>query len=310
MIGPRACGSVPDQSKNAWSPSRQIVSFILNGPLPRPSSSIQSSNDCGTSGMARLISVRIASCVRSSRAWRPARYVSFPKRSHSSITRFSPARQPATIANRSARFISGRRTLLKISFSTSSCGTPRSMILIGGMMIPSSKIVFAPVGREPGSGPPASIMMPELRGPADQLVLEEDRHQHKPVVRVRDRRGALERVRREDHVARVHPAVPGLHHLVDVGAELPDDHPATRVGDHRELVVLLPDHGAHRRAEEHCVHLVAGALQRTLDDVECDRVDLDVGDLCDPELLSGCHLSLAQSLGVIRRLKFASTLAR
>ncbi len=83
-----------------------------------------------------------------------------PKRSQSSITRFSPARQPATIANRSARFISGRRTLLKISRSTSSCGTPRSMILIGGMMIPSSKIVFAPVGSEPGSGPPASIWWP------------------------------------------------------------------------------------------------------------------------------------------------------
>ena len=83
-----------------------------------------------------------------------------PNRSHSSITRFSPARQPATIANRSARFISGSRTLLKISRRMSSCGTPRSMILTGGMISPSSKIVFAPVGSEPGSGPPQSIWWP------------------------------------------------------------------------------------------------------------------------------------------------------
>ena len=34
------------------------------------------------------------------------------------------------------------------------------MILTGGMMIPSSKIVRAPVGSDPGSGPPASIMWP------------------------------------------------------------------------------------------------------------------------------------------------------
>ena len=64
------------------------------------------------------------------------------------------------IANRSARFISGMRTLLRISPSTSSCTTPRSTTLIGGMMMPSPKIVLAPVGSAPGSGPPASIMWP------------------------------------------------------------------------------------------------------------------------------------------------------
>ena len=42
---------------------------------------------------------------------------------------------PATIANRSARFISGSRTLFKISRRMSSCSTPRSTILTGGMMI-------------------------------------------------------------------------------------------------------------------------------------------------------------------------------
>src|SRR6185437_5233423 len=105
-------------------------------------------------------------------------------------------------------------------------------------------------------------------------------------------------------------AVPVLHHLVDVGAELADDHAATGVGDHRELVVLLADDGAHRRAEEHGVHLVAGALQRALDDVERDRVDLEIGDLGDAEFFRDNHCSLVHSLGVIRMLKFTSTSAR
>ncbi len=83
-----------------------------------------------------------------------------PKRSQSPITRFSPAWQAATIANRSARFISGRRTLLRIRRRTSSCTSPRSTIFSGGMMIPSSKTVVAPVGSEPGSRPPASIWWP------------------------------------------------------------------------------------------------------------------------------------------------------
>ncbi len=73
--------------------------------------------------------------------------------------------------------------------------------------------------------------------------------------------------------------------------------------------MLLADDRAHRRAEEHGVHLEAGALQRALDDVERDRVDVDVWDLGDPELFGDCHLSLAHSLGVIRMLKFASTSA-
>jgi hypothetical protein len=127
---------------------------------------------------------------------------------------------------------------------------------------------------------------------------------------VRDRRRALERIGRQDHVAGIHTPIPRLHHLVDIGAELADDHPAPRVGDHRELVMLLPDHRAHRRPEEDGVHLVAGALQRALDDVEGDRVDVDVRDLGDPQLFGDCHLVLAQSVGVIRMLKLASTSAR
>ena len=138
----------------------------------------------------------------------------------------------------------------------------------------------------------------ELRGPADELARVEDRDEHEPVVRVRDRAGALERVGAEDHVALVDALVPVGHHLVDVGAELPHDHAAAGIRDHRELVVLLPDHGAHRRAEEHGVHLIAGALERALDDVERDRVDLDPGrDVRDAEFVCGsCHES--SSLGL------------
>ncbi len=153
-------------------------------------------------------------------------------------------------------------------------------------------------------------LMAELARPADQLVLEEDRNQHEPIVRVRDRGRALERVGGEDHVTRVDATLPLRHHLVDIGPELAHDHAPTRVGDHRELVVLLADDGAHRRPEEDGVHLEAGALERAFDDVECDRVDLDVRNLGDAELFGGCHLSLAHSLGVIRMLKLESTVAR
>ena len=253
----------------------------------------------------------IASYVRSRSAWSAARYVSLPKRSQSSITRFSPARQPATIAKRSARFISGLRTLLRIRRRTSSCTSPRSTILSGGMMIPSSKIVFAPGRQRAGKRPARVHLVTELRRPADELVLVEDRHEHEPVVRVRDRRRALERVGGEDHVARVDAPIPVLHHLVDVGPELPHDHAATRVGDHRELVVLLPDHGAHRGAEEHRVHLVPRALQRALDDVERDRdrssTPVGISAIRGFSVVIVVIVSLA--FGLIRMLKLTSTSA-
>ena len=50
--------------------------------------------------------------------------------------------------------------LLRISFRTGSCTSPRSTIFSGGMIRPSSKIVVAPVGKVPGSRPPASIWWP------------------------------------------------------------------------------------------------------------------------------------------------------
>ena len=60
----------------------------------------------------------------------------------------------------------------------------------------------------------------------------------------------------------------------DRQAELADDHLPVRVGDQRELVVLLADARGQRGAEQHLVHLVAGVAQAVLDEVEGDRVDL------------------------------------
>ncbi len=157
----------------------------------------------------------------------------------------------------------------------SSTGLPFLKTLIGGILRPSPKTVLAPVGSDPGQRPAGIHLVAEHARPPDELAVEEDRDQHQPVVDVGDRPAALVGVAREDDVALFDGVVPGLHHLVDVGAELPDDHPALGVGDHGELVVLLPDDRAHGGSEEHRVHLVASVLERSLDDVEGDGVDLD-----------------------------------
>src|SRR3712207_4566724 len=64
----------------------------------------------------------------------------------------------------------------------------------------------------------------------------------------------------------------------DGQAELAHDHLPARVADERELVVLLADAGRQRRAEQHLVHLVAGVAQPVLDQVQGDRVDVDLLD--------------------------------
>ncbi len=128
-------------------------------------------------------------------------------------------------------------------------------------------------------------LVAEHARPPDEFAVEEDRDQHQPVVDVGDRPAALVGVAREDHIALFDGVVPGLHHLVDVGAELPDDHPALGVGDHGELVVLLPDDRAHGGSEEHRVHFVASVLERSLDDVEGDGVDLDRRNLGNFDVL-------------------------
>ena len=115
----------------------------------------------------------------------------------------------------------------------------------------------------------------EDRREAHQDALVEDRHHHAPVVVVRD--GALAGIGivPDEDVALVEVALELLNDCRDVGAELADDHAAAGVADHRELVVLLADDRRERDADHDAVHLGARVLQRVLDDVQGDRIDLD-----------------------------------
>ena len=115
----------------------------------------------------------------------------------------------------------------------------------------------------------------EHRGVGDEPAVAVDRAQDQPVRRVADGTGAAVGVGGEEDVPLLDRAVILALEAVDEGAELPDDHLAVGVGDHRELVVLLADSGRHGGAVEHRIHLVAGAAQRTLDDIESDRVHVD-----------------------------------
>ena len=110
--------------------------------------------------------------------------------------------------------------------------------------------------------------MAEHRGKADQVALVKHRHQHHPVVEMADRAGAGVRIVLQDDVAGLEFEIALLEHIVDVRAELADDHAALHVANHREFVVLFADHRRHRRAEQHRIHLVAGIAQRVLDQVE------------------------------------------
>src|SRR5262249_48664554 len=76
------------------SPTRQIVSTILNGPWPSPSSSTQSVKLTRSSGMYWWMRRTIASRVRVSSASQAAEKVVRPNRSQISTTRRSAARQP------------------------------------------------------------------------------------------------------------------------------------------------------------------------------------------------------------------------
>ncbi len=153
---------MPVQSTWQTSPSRQIVSTILKGPLPRPSSSTQSVKLTRSSGTYWRISRAMATRVRSSSASPAAAKVSRPKRSQISTTRRSAARQPPISAIRSLRFTSGVRVLLRITASAVSFSTPFSKILIGGMRRPSSQIESASFTWLPATLPPTSIMWPNI----------------------------------------------------------------------------------------------------------------------------------------------------
>ena len=120
----------------------------------------------------------------------------------------------------------------------------------------------------------------EHRGVGDEPAVAVNRAQDQPVRRVADRAGAAVGIGGEEDVPFLDRAVVFALEAVDERAELPDHHLALGVGDHRELVVLLADSRRHGGAVEHGVHLVAGAAQRALDDIESDRVDVDRLERC------------------------------
>ncbi len=132
------------------------------GPLPAPSSSIQSQNVAFSSGTKRSTSRAMPSRARSSSASHAWRYVSRPKRSHSDRTRSAAVREAAISAIRSEWFISGVRVLFRISFSAGSFSTPFSTIRTGGIRMPSSQIESASAACEPEFS--ASSTPEEYRG--------------------------------------------------------------------------------------------------------------------------------------------------
>ena len=125
----------------------------------------------------------------------------------------------------------------------------------------------------PGTGPPTSIMCPNIElkpisSPSKNIGISTIQS-----LMWLNRAAALVGIALQDDVSRLELERLFGQHLGHVGAELPDDHPALRVGDHRELVVLLADDRGHRRSEQHRVHLVARVAQRVLDQIEGDRIE-------------------------------------
>ena len=138
------------------------------------------------------------------------------------------------------------------------------------------------VGRKRARQRSADVhLMPEHGRPADEFVAVEDRHEHQKIVDMRNGAPAQVRIVEQDDVAGIQRLVETLHHLADVGAELPDDHAPVRVADHGKLVVLFADDGRHGGPKQDRVHFVAVVLEGALDDVERDRVDFDVRNLGD-----------------------------
>ena len=136
------------------------------------------------------------------------------------------------------------------------------------------------VGRKgAGQGTADIHLVAEHRGPADQFITVKDRDEDQKIVDVGDRSAAQIRVVEQDDIAGVDRAVEAVHHLPDIRAELADDHPAVGVADHRKLVVLLPNDRRHGGTVQHRVHLVAVVLERALNNIEGDRIDLQVWNL-------------------------------
>ncbi len=118
----------------------------------------------------------------------------------------------------------------------------------------------------------------EHRAPGDDAPVDVDRHQREPVVQMAHRAVAAVRIVGEEDVAFFDVALIAGDEPGEERTELAHHHLAVRIGDHRERVVLFANARRHRGAEQHRVHLGARVLQRVLDDVERDRIDIDLAE--------------------------------
>jgi hypothetical protein len=184
--------------------------------------------------------------------------VAVPKRSHISTTRRPAVRQADLVEDDPQRVLAPHALAVELE------GRDHHALLVdrAGVGGHRAGCLAADVGH-----------VPEHRRPPHHATLVEDRHDDQPVVRVADRGAAGVRVGREQDVALLDGVVEPVEEVWHREPELADHHLSARVADQWELVVLLPDAGGERGAEQHLVHLVAGVAQAVLDEVEGDRVD-------------------------------------
>ena len=121
--------------------------------------------------------------------------------------------------------------------------------------------------------------MTEHRHPTDQAMVLEDGQQHQPVGKVADGCRATVGVIGEDDVAFLDGAVIGFFEAMNERAKLTDDHLAVAVGDHREFVILFAYSRRHGGAVQNGVHLDPRRSERTLDEIEGDRIDFYLFEL-------------------------------
>lgn len=86
---------------------------------------------------------------------------------------------------------------------------------------------------------------------------------------------AAVRIGEEDHVALFNLVIIALQEAIDETAELANDHLAGPVGDQGKGVALFANAGRHGGTYERSVHLDPCIAQGILDDIQCDRVDID-----------------------------------
>ena len=228
LIDPGAWSAVPVQSAWQTSPSRQIVSTILKGPLPHPSSSTQSVNVCGSSGMYVRMMCAIARRVRSRSAshadlegLRPEALADLDDPPLRGAAAADDRHQVAPVRVRRARVVEDhveRRLVEDALVEDLDRRDPDALLPDReGVRDLAARHLAAHVHH-----------VAEERGERDALALVEDRQDHEPVVAVGDRALAEVRVVQQDHVALRDLAAEAVDHLGDVRAELAHDHLAAR----------------------------------------------------------------------------------